>query len=402
MASRKPLAGSSSTLAKNYNPPNRITPLSNKLEPNPITSTGLNKAIVGPSNLERDQTGRSVEFFSDTDVCPVCNSDRYLNPDLRLLVSRCYHKMCESCIDRIFSLGPEPCPICGQILRKSNFAPQTFENLKVEKEVIIRKRITKFFNKRPEDFASLTDYNNYLEEVEDITFNLINDVDVAETEAKIKKFKQENQDLIAQNVVHEARQAELIKRKEEAIKREREERKAELIRLEEEARKEERALKDETINSLATSDVSAEKLIARQRILAQKKSAARALASDIATKSTLSMPSLHGLLDSTTNQTDEVQRPDIELELNKWNNYSNLFELQRFEDAYRPGYVDEQSISLVMNDNGLAFVGGFNLEDVWERQIRSSLMGLFVPKPEEGSINQLISDDAMAIDLVTS
>lgn len=83
-------------------------------------------------------------------------------------------------------------------------------------------------------------------------FNLINDVDVEETEATIKKFRDENQDLIAQNAVHEARQGELAKRKEEALKREREERKAELMRLEEEARREERELKDETINSLVS------------------------------------------------------------------------------------------------------------------------------------------------------
>ena len=30
------------------------------------------------------------------DQCPVCKSDRYLNPKLRLLVSACYHKMCPS------------------------------------------------------------------------------------------------------------------------------------------------------------------------------------------------------------------------------------------------------------------------------------------------------------------
>lgn len=34
------------------------------------------------------------------DVCPVCKSDRYLNPKLRLLVSSCYHKMCAPSADR--------------------------------------------------------------------------------------------------------------------------------------------------------------------------------------------------------------------------------------------------------------------------------------------------------------
>ena len=94
------------------------------------------------------------------DQCPVCKSDRYLNPKLRLLVSACYHKMCawfhilgkyraycarrcESCIDRLFTLGPAPCPICNKILRKLAFTPQTFEDLTVEKEVAVRRKIAK-------------------------------------------------------------------------------------------------------------------------------------------------------------------------------------------------------------------------------------------------------------------
>ena len=59
----------------------------------------------------RDTTGKTAEYSvsvqfvltqryshqavqSQEDECPVCKSDRYLNPKLRLLVSSCYHKMC--------------------------------------------------------------------------------------------------------------------------------------------------------------------------------------------------------------------------------------------------------------------------------------------------------------------
>lgn len=62
----------------------------------------------------KDPSGRTSEFFvsgshvslfriliprsqSMDDQCPVCKSDRYLNPKLRLLVSSCYHKMYASC-----------------------------------------------------------------------------------------------------------------------------------------------------------------------------------------------------------------------------------------------------------------------------------------------------------------
>lgn len=50
---------------------------------------------------------------------------------------------CESCIDRLFTLGPAPCPLCNKILRKLAFTPQTFEDLEVEKEVAVRRRMAK-------------------------------------------------------------------------------------------------------------------------------------------------------------------------------------------------------------------------------------------------------------------
>ncbi|KAJ3066920.1 TFIIH/NER complex subunit [Rhizoclosmatium hyalinum] len=135
------------------------------------------------------------------DVCPVCKSDRYMKPDLKLLVSLCYHKMCESCINRLFLAGAAPCPFCKTSLRKSNFVTQTFEDLRVEKEVHYRKKVGKFFNKRLEDFNyDQRKFDDYLEEVEDIMFNLINDVDVQATNERVEKFRQENKDLIAANL----------------------------------------------------------------------------------------------------------------------------------------------------------------------------------------------------------
>ena len=81
---------------------------------------------------------------SSPDICPVCKSSRYLNPNMRFLVNpECYHKMCESCVDRIFSQGPAPCPVagCARTLRKQRFRKQTFEDVKVEREVDIRRRV---------------------------------------------------------------------------------------------------------------------------------------------------------------------------------------------------------------------------------------------------------------------
>lgn len=82
--------------------------------------------------------------LTSTEVCPVCKSSRYLNPDMRFLINpECYHKMCESCVDRIFSSGPAPCPVagCHKTLRKNRFRKQTFEDIGVEREVDIRRRV---------------------------------------------------------------------------------------------------------------------------------------------------------------------------------------------------------------------------------------------------------------------
>lgn len=52
---------------------------------------------------------------------------------------------CENCIDRMFTLGPAPCPQCGRTLRKAKFRIQTFEDTMVEREVDVRRRITKLY-----------------------------------------------------------------------------------------------------------------------------------------------------------------------------------------------------------------------------------------------------------------
>nr|XP_010906735.1 uncharacterized protein LOC105033574 [Elaeis guineensis] len=64
------------------------------------------------------------------------------------------------------------------------------------KEMAIRRRIANVFNKREEDFPSLREYNDYLEEVEDMTSNLVEGIDVAAIEAKIAKYQEENAEQI--------------------------------------------------------------------------------------------------------------------------------------------------------------------------------------------------------------
>jgi CDK-activating kinase assembly factor MAT1 len=132
----------------------------------------------------------------------VCHSTRYLNPHIKFLIStECYHKMCEGCVERLLSKGPGPCPVagCKATIRRHRFRVPTFGDLNLEKEVDIRREMGKTFNRREEDFETLRDYNDYLAEVEDMTFNLANGINVEETHMKVDEYRKAHLRAIEQN-----------------------------------------------------------------------------------------------------------------------------------------------------------------------------------------------------------
>lgn len=194
---------------------------------------------------------------------------------MKFLVNpECYHKMCQSCVDRIFSLGPAPCPYpdCKKTLRKNKFTKQIFEDLGVEREVNVRQRVGKTFNKREQDFETLEEYNDYLEEVENIVFNLVNAVDVEETETKLQAYEQANRVQIlqiSQRQKHEDEQLEELQQLEKERKRQ-----AYLLALEEE--KEEQEMKQQAerdiIRQLATSQGEAKEIMKKASEMALKRS----------------------------------------------------------------------------------------------------------------------------------
>nr|CAI5830892.1 unnamed protein product [Callosobruchus analis] len=135
----------------------------------------------------------------DDFTCPRCRTSKFQNPSLKMMVNVCGHGLCESCVDLLFLKGSGSCPECKIPLRRNNFRVQLFEDATVEKEVDIRKRVLRDFNKKEEDFATLKEYNDYLEEVESIIFNLTNNIDVVNTNKRIEQYKRDNKDQIMKN-----------------------------------------------------------------------------------------------------------------------------------------------------------------------------------------------------------
>ncbi|KAK7954268.1 CDK-activating kinase assembly factor MAT1 [Apiospora saccharicola] len=195
-----------------------------------------------------------------SDICPVCKRVRYLNTDMRFLINpECYHAMCSQCVDNIFKSGPAQCPYasCSKTLRLRGFREAWFGDLSVEREVDIRKRVAAVFNNTQDDFETLRDYNNYLQDVEDLTFALVSGTDEErrKAEAQLISYEEKNKADIDRNR-KKGREAEAARKRREAeAEAASKARRLEELREEEEARQEEATINREI----------------QERILAQKR-----------------------------------------------------------------------------------------------------------------------------------
>lgn len=69
----------------------------------------------------------------------------------------------------------------------------------MERDSLIRKRIKAIFNKTVEMFTNEDEFRDYEEQVEDIIFNLANNIDVDATNKQIAAYQKENLKVIAEN-----------------------------------------------------------------------------------------------------------------------------------------------------------------------------------------------------------
>ncbi|ETN62227.1 CDK-activating kinase assembly factor MAT1 [Anopheles darlingi] len=189
----------------------------------------------------------------DDQVCPRCKTTKYRNPSLKLMVNVCGHTLCESCVELLFLKGSGSCPECGVALRRSNFRVQLFEDSNVDKEVQIRKRILKDFNKKEDDFATVDEYNDYLEMIEEIVFNLCNNIDIINTNKRIEQFKRDNREVILKNKTKLSKDELELEQIVEVEKEQFEQRRKELAIIEVENRKQKTKNKEELIDSLMAS-----------------------------------------------------------------------------------------------------------------------------------------------------
>ncbi|KAJ5788491.1 hypothetical protein N7457_003481 [Penicillium paradoxum] len=325
----------------------------------------------------------------EDEVCPVCKSSRYLNPDMRFLINpECYHKMCESCVDRIFSSGPANCPVagCRKTLRKARFRKQTFEDIGVEREVDIRRRVMHILNRREEEFDSKRAYDDFLEQREDIIANLVSRIDVAKTEAQLQKYATENMQSIRANQAIEAEeassfQARITLEQEEARLR----RQAARQEYETE-RREMQAGREDFLSRLASGSSTDAAAIAREghRVLLKKSSARRSEEERIRQKqaalrgsetkrgTTLSTAELAGAGDTgLVKGLRKIKTPEPEKAYDPFMGY-----VAEKRDYYSlQSYYPSQYLDPIRNDARM-LAGGYDLREYYSRTLLEAFAGL--------------------------
>jgi len=206
-------------------------------------------------------------------VCPRCKTTSYRNPNMKLMVNVCGHNLCESCVDLMFVKGSGSCPECDVPLRRTNFRLQLFEDATIDKEVDIRRRILRDFNKRREDFGCLRDFNDYLETIEDIIFNLSNNIDIIETNKKIQQYKEVNKESIVKNRVKPTQESLELEDMMTEERRKRDKVVKEQQVIEDEAKRMKIRNKEKLIDDLMFGDEDAEKILEQHKedLLIQEK-----------------------------------------------------------------------------------------------------------------------------------
>lgn len=181
----------------------------------------------------------------------------------------CGHQFCNSCVERELSRRKAfPCPYCQTLVKRATLSTRTLDDVQCEKDTSWRRRVLKVFNKVESDFATLQDFNDYLESVEDIIFSIVNEEpDAEDCKAKLKKYEEENKSAIVIRQSQRADEDRCIADRIASEQRDAERRKRENYEEEQEVRKVKLRIKKEQQQVMLgeREEVSAE-LLAIQRL----------------------------------------------------------------------------------------------------------------------------------------
>lgn len=160
-----------------------------------------------------------------------------------------------------------------------------------EKEKEIRTRMLGIYNKQRDEFASLLEYNNYLEEVEELIFRFVRGTATDVDKDNHERYKRENDALIKENSQRLDRQRHEL---EMIIESDRKEKQRRIQQRQQEIRDKQQALieaKEVELNKLAAGqDITTINLVIPATTETQQKLAATKMEAATALSRTLQLP----------------------------------------------------------------------------------------------------------------
>jgi CDK-activating kinase assembly factor MAT1 len=233
-------------------------------------------------------------------------------------------------------------------------------------------------------------------------FNLINEIDVPETQMRIVAYRKENAALTELNQQRDEAYAQALKEQEESERRERQLRAEELRRAEEEERDAREGERRALIDHLESSDADAARVVADARAEALRRAAVRTAAAHEAVarhqhqRGGEKGSAAHVLRSRAAQSAVVPDVPHVPL-ADACYAYEDLY-------ALRSAYFDPASDAVRRDKEGIMRAGGYRIEEAWERALRYAVAGLDIappgdapmPHPQEAVDSRLDMDVAMA------
>ena len=224
------------------------------------------------------------------------------------------------------------------------------------------------FNRRESEFQTLRDYNNYLEDVETLTFNLLYNIDVATTEEKLASHARQNAADIANNKAISAQEsasteAQITAQKEQARFH------REAARNEEdEERREKEEGRQEFINKIASSNEDPDKIA---KVVLKKSTARRTAADKLRQQEAAKVDNASAPLFQIQG-LKPVVRPEPQKAYDPFGDYSIRTEYYRLRTQYEHPWLENAKTDTKIT------AGGFDVNEYCARAMMEAFGGLGV------------------------
>jgi CDK-activating kinase assembly factor MAT1 len=164
-------------------------------------------------------------------------------------------------------------------LKKRGFHKAFFQDLGIEREVDIRRRVMQVFNKRQEDFETLGDWNNYLESVEDLVFKITDGTppEKEEAEQALKEYAEMNRREIEENLRAEREEEETAREAARAAEERAKARREQMRRQDEKDRNDIQKIRKQALEAMGSGGDAEEITRRAEKLILVKKEARRKL-----------------------------------------------------------------------------------------------------------------------------